>query len=387
MTATPPTSTRGDAAQQPPWPDPRAVDNVESELAMLPALTTETEVADLACDMAAVARGDAVLFQAGDCAERFADASAPVTRRKVAQLSDLAARLREGSGRRVVTVGRIAGQYAKPRTSPFEPGRTGSPVHSYRGDAVNAALPDAGPRMPDPRRLLAAYRSSQVVLDELRASWSRDPSARIFASHEILLLPYERALVRSGRHGRFSASTHFGWIGVRTHAPDGPHVALASGVHNPIGVKIGPSTSPDEAVSLCRVLNPYGLPGRLTFIARYGVAEIDRGLPPVVDAVTRRGTSAVWVCDPMHGNTRRLGGRKTRTMPSMAAEMDAFLRILRRRGLPPGGLHLELTPDPVTECLDLESGPAGFPDYRSPCDPRLDPGQSVRLVDRFATAC
>ncbi|GGY38800.1 3-deoxy-7-phosphoheptulonate synthase [Streptomyces omiyaensis] len=374
------------AAQQPYWPDPDAVDTVERELAGLPVLTPEDEVVDLMNGMALVARGAALLIQGGDCAERFHEAVPDLVRRKVDNLQGLAAIMRAGSGLPAVALGRIAGQYGKPRSSPFETEESGSgrKMPSYCGDAVNEPEFQPAARTPEPRRLLTAYTCSQIVLDEIRRSWSGRPVLeRVHTSHELLLLPYERPLVREGAHGTYSGSAHFGWIGERTRREDGAHVALAQAVHNPVGVKLGPTVSPEDAVALSRSLNPEGVPGRLTFIVRFGAKEVEELLPPVVRAVARHGAPVVWLCDPMHGNGLKLAGHKTRLIEPMRAETAAFVRTLREHGQWPAGLHLELTPDPVTECVSEFDRPPRFTDYRSTCDPRLNPEQSADMVTHF----
>ncbi|MEU4080520.1 MULTISPECIES: 3-deoxy-7-phosphoheptulonate synthase [Streptomyces] len=374
------------AAQQPYWPDPDAVDTVERELAGLPVLTPEDEVVDLMNGMALVARGAALLVQGGDCAERFHEAVPDLVRRKVDNLQGLAAIMRAGSGLPAVALGRIAGQYGKPRSSPFETEESGAgrKMPSYCGDAVNEPEFEPAARTPEPRRLLTAYTCSQIVLDEIRRSWSGRPVLeRVYTSHELLLLPYERPLVREGAHGTYSGSAHFGWIGERTRREDGAHVALAQAVHNPVGVKLGPTVSPEDAVALSRSLNPEGVPGRLTFIVRFGAKEVDELLPPVVRAVARHGAPVVWLCDPMHGNGLKLAGHKTRLIEPMRAETAAFVRTLREHGQWPAGLHLELTPDPVTECVSELDRPPRFTDYRSTCDPRLNPEQSADMVTHF----
>ncbi|MFC9387986.1 3-deoxy-7-phosphoheptulonate synthase [Streptomyces venezuelae] len=374
------------AAQQPYWPDPDAVDTVERELAGLPVLTPEDEVVDLMNGMALVARGAALLVQGGDCAERFHEAVPDLVRRKVDNLQGLAAIMRAGSGLPAVALGRIAGQYGKPRSSPFETEESGAgrKMPSYCGDAVNEPEFEPAARTPEPRRLLTAYTCSQIVLDEIRRSWSGRPVLeRVYTSHELLLLPYERPLVREGAHGTYSGSAHFGWIGERTRREDGAHVALAQAVHNPVGVKLGPTVSPEDAVALSRSLNPEGVPGRLTFIVRFGAKEVDELLPPVVRAVARHGAPVVWLCDPMHGNGLKLARHKTRLIEPMRAETAAFVRTLREHGQWPAGLHLELTPDPVTECVSELDRPPRFTDYRSTCDPRLNPEQSADMVTHF----
>ncbi|MFI9643467.1 3-deoxy-7-phosphoheptulonate synthase [Micromonospora sp. NPDC051925] len=378
--------TRRPALQQPYWPDEMALAEAERELAALPALTTEDEVVDLMRGMALVADGSALVVQGGDCAERFHEAVPELVRQKVDHLQGLAALLRAGSRLPAVAISRIAGQYGKPRSSPFETEDSGRQMPSYCGDAVNDPAFDPVLRVPDPRRLITAYHCSGAVLNELRRSWSGRPIIeRVYASHELLLLPYESPLVRGGVRGGYSASTHFGWIGERTRNPGGAHLELAQSVHNPIGVKLGPSTSPQDAVELSRTLNPQGVPGRLAFIARFGAKEVDRLLPPVVEAVAGYGAPVVWLCDPMHGNGLRLAGFKTRLIESMRAEITSFTRILQANGRWPAGLHLELTPDPVTECVSSRSAEPRFTDYRSTCDPRLNPEQSVELVAHFLT--
>jgi 3-deoxy-7-phosphoheptulonate synthase len=376
------------AAQQPNWPDPGPVAESMQILRGRPALVQESECAALKAALAAVQGGAALILQAGDCAELFAESWPPAVRRKLDQLHDLAGRLRVGSGSSVVTIGRIAGQYAKPRSEGRNVGPDGVPVLSYRGDAVNDVSPDPVARIPDPRRLVAAYDNAARTLAEIRQSWASRPAAeRVFASHELLLLDYELPLVRAGSHGHFCTSTHFGWIGDRTRDPDMAHIALAESVSNPIGVKLGPSATPAQAAELSRRLNPDGEPGRLTLTVRMGAGLIDQLLPPVISAVAQAGPPVIWICDPMHGNTvRTRTGLKIRSVPAIRDEIAAFVAIMRRHRQPPGGLHLEITPDDVTECVPLEAPAAtdvSLPRYRTACDPRLNPAQGAEIVDWF----
>ncbi|MGW1196481.1 3-deoxy-7-phosphoheptulonate synthase [Streptomyces sp. NPDC002536] len=378
------TLTQPTALQQPDWPDRETLARVEGELADLPALTTEDEVADLARGMALAAEGAALVLQGGDCAEMFDDAVPELVRQKVDHLQGLAAIMRASARLPTVTIGRLAGQYGKPRSSPYELTATGERVPSYRGDAVNDAAPDLWRRLPDPRRLITAYNCASLVLGELRRSWSGRPLLeRVYASHELLLMPYEHPLTREGVRGSYAGSAHFGWIGERTRALDGAHLAFARGVNNPVGVKIGPSVSPGEAARLAEVLNPERIPGRLTFIVRAGAREADRVLPPVVAEVAGRGVPVVWMCDPMHGNGHTSAGFKTRSVTAVLEEVTSFVRVLRAHGQWPAGLHLELTPDPVTECVSGRPDPEPFTDYRSSCDPRLNAEQSAEVVSRF----
>ena len=257
-----PVLVRAAAAQQPEWADPDLVDQTRQVLRQRPPLIKESECASLKAALAAVADGAGVILQAGDCAELFAEASPPAVRRKLDQLYDLAGRLRTSSGSGVVTVGRIAGQYAKPRSADWEFGTDGEFVPSYRGNAVNDVRPDRLARAPDPRRLAAAYDHAARTLAEIRRSWAGRPDTeRVYASHELLLLDYELPLVRDGGQGHFCTSTHFGWIGDRTRDPDGAHIALAESVRNSIGVKLGPSTAPEQAAELAGGSTPMTSPG------------------------------------------------------------------------------------------------------------------------------
>ncbi|MER7078680.1 3-deoxy-D-arabinoheptulosonate-7-phosphate synthase [Saccharopolyspora kobensis] len=379
------------AAQQPDWPDGELVERARRTLSDLPGLTTEDEIDSLREVLAAAALGEALVLQGGDCAERFADAEPSTVRRKLDHLQGVASVLRSGAELPVVTIGRIAGQYAKPRSTSHEKLPDGRSLPSYRGDAVNDIAADPVLRTPDPDRLLTAYHSARAVLDTMRSSWIGRPAAeRVYAAHELLLLPYEEPLVRSGSTGKFAASAHFGWVGERTRDIGGAHVRLAESVQNPIGVKIGPAVTPVEAVELVHKLNPDRIPGRLTLIVRMGAGEVGRRLPLLVEEVSRHAGPVVWLSDPMHGNTSRTsGGVKTRFLPAVLEEVTTFVRVLRERGQWPAGLHLELTPDPVTECVD---GPErfeehlAFPDYRSVCDPRLNPAQAAQVVDAFLLA-
>jgi 3-deoxy-7-phosphoheptulonate synthase len=374
------------ALQQPMWPDKDQLDAVETELTGLPGLTTEDEVVSLSRALAPVADGAGLVLQGGDCAERFHEAVPHLVRRKVAHLEGLVAMMRAGSGLPSIAVGRLAGQYGKPRSSPFEPDPADAErvMASYCGDAVNAPEPDPLTRVPDPRRLRTAYDCSRVVLHEVRRSWRGKPLAeRVFTAHEMLLMPYERPLVRDGAYGPFNSAAHFGWIGERTRELGGAHVALASGVHNPLGVKVGPTASPEDVVALTRELNPDGIPGRLSLIVRYGAKDVERLLPSVVTSVARNGTPVTWLCDPMHGNGVKLGGVKTRLVESMLDEVTAFVRVLVGHRQRPAGLHLELTPDPVTECVSTGDPEPLFSDYRSTCDPRLNPEQAATLIAHF----
>lgn len=373
--------------QQPPWPARDGIEAVRCELARRPGLVTEDECADLAAALALAWTGTQVLH-AGDCAERFADSSPATVTRKTAQLDALAELLRSPAGRPAVRIGRLAGQYGKPRSSPWEVLPNGRRLPVYRGDAVNDPAPEPWARRPDPRRLLAAYEHSGRTLAGLRQTWAGRPEPeRVYASHEALLLDYEEPLVRTGRQ-RHSTSGHLLWVGDRTRQPAGPHVALLASISNPVAVKVGPGALPEEIAALCRALNPDRRPGRLTLIARMGASRVHALLPPLVAAVADTGVPVLWLCDPMHGNTvRTRDGLKTRPLEWIEQEVAGFVAVLRSAGVPPNGLHLEITADEVTECY---AGPAAraraarLPRYRSACDPRLDADQARRIVAGYA---
>jgi 3-deoxy-7-phosphoheptulonate synthase len=367
-------------AQQPDWAGPVA--EIRRELAWLPGLVRAEECADLRSLLGAVARREAVVVQAGDCAERFAEADRATTLAKVAQLRELGAELRDRTGLDTVAIGRLAGQYAKPRSSPWEERPGGGLIPSYRGDAIND--PEPHRRTANPRRLLVSYDCSASILDAVRSTW---PAARVYASHEALLLDYEVPLIRSGATGPYASSGHLVWVGDRTRDPHGPHIELAAAVVNPVAVKLGPSATPDQAVMLARRLNPEGIEGRLTFIVRMGVAHIADRLPPIVAAVGSHGPPVAWLSDPMHGNTvRTAAGHKTRAVATIKDEVQRFVSILRAHRAWPGGLHLEATPDDVTECVQgaADVSAARLPRYRTACDPRLDPAQAREVVTWFA---
>ena len=237
--------------------------------------------------------------------------------------------------------------------------------------------------------MLVAYRRSQITITELRRTWTRPAAERVYASHEALLLDYETPLVRTGRE-RYASSGHLLWVGDRTRQPQGAHVALLASISNPVAVKVGPNAPPAEIAELCRLLNPERRPGRLTLVARLGAARVDALLPPLVTEVARTGVPVRWLCDPMHGNTvrTRVGG-KTRPVEWIEQEVASFVRVLREHGVHPGGLHLEVTADEVTECFTGPSGNAAgarLPRFRSACDPRLDADQARQVVTGYAEA-
>jgi 3-deoxy-7-phosphoheptulonate synthase len=420
------------AVQQPEWPDPEALAAATAELAAYPPLVFAGECDDLKGQLAAAARGEAFLLQGGDCAETFADATADRIRLKLKTILQMAVVLTYGASLPVVKVGRMAGQYSKPRSKPTEI-RDGVELPAFRGDAVNdyAFTPDA--RTPDPRRLLRAYYTSSMTLNLIRAftkggyadlrhvhEWNRgfvanaanvryeamardiDRAMRFMAacggdfdalrtvdfysSHEALLLDYERPLIRiDSRTGSpYNVSAHLLWIGERTRQLDGAHVDLLSRVRNPLGVKLGPSTTPAQALELVERLDPDREPGRLTFIARMGAGRVREALPSIVDAVASSGATVLWVCDPMHGNTfESATGYKTRQFDDVIDEVRGFFEVHQALGTIPGGLHVELTGDDVTECLGGAEriDDAGLATrYETQCDPRLNHQQSLELA-------
>jgi 3-deoxy-7-phosphoheptulonate synthase len=369
------------AHQQPDWENPSQVDRVRGVLASCEPLVDIDDVTHLRRLLARVAAGAARIIQAGDCAEDPADCTEDDIRRKAGLLHSLAGALRDGTGRPVLRVGRIGGQFAKPRTRPTET-IDGVELPVFRGHLVNRPEPNLEVRRPNPLRLLTGYMAASEITRRL--GWPGDGPS-VWTSHEALLIDYEEPLVRQLPDGRrWLSSTHWPWIGERTRQLDGAHVALLAGVANPIACKVGPSMGVDELVELCGRLDPGREPGRLTLIARMGADLVDERLPALVAAVTAAGHPVIWLCDPMHGNTvSTADGVKTRFVDTVAAEVRGFRRALDRAGGIAGGLHLEATPDDVVECVtdrsELGSGP-----YTTLCDPRLNPGQAHHVVEAWS---
>jgi 3-deoxy-7-phosphoheptulonate synthase len=416
------------AAQQPDWPDPDALREVAASLAALPPLVIPSEVDLLRERLASVARGEAFLLQGGACAETFAGATEPALRSTVKTLLQMAIVLTYAASTPVVKVARMAGQYAKPRSSPTD--ATGLP--SYRGDMVNDLAPTPEARVPDPSRLLRAYQTAAATLNLMRAfatggladlrrvhDWNKDfvrtspageryevlareidralafmqacgvrgetlHGVELFASHEALILEYERALTRPVGDRYYDLSGHFVWVGERTRSLSGAHVDFVSRVANPVGVKLGPTTTPEFAAELVERLDPHCVPGRLTLITRMGSTRVRDVLPAVVEKVEATGHRVVWNCDPMHGNTvESASGLKTRHFDRIVDEVRGFFEVHRALGTHPGGIHVELTGEDVTECLGgaQEIADADLPGrYETACDPRLNTQQSLELA-------
>ena len=420
------------AAQQPQWPDGAALESAVAELRSFPPLVFAGECDSLKVKVAAAAKGEAFWLQGGDCAETFVAASADSIRNRIKTILQMAAVLQYGSGLPVIKVGRMAGQYAKPRSKDTET-RDGVTLPAYRGDAVNDLEFTLAARTPDPSRLVKVYNTSAATLNLVRAftnggfadlrqvhSWNqgfvRDSSAGeryeqmareigralaflrsagadpaefrtvdLYSSHEALILEYERALTRIDSRTQlpYNVSGHFVWIGERTRQLDGAHVDFMSRIRNPIGVKLGPSSSVDDVLALIDKLDPDREPGRLTFITRMGAGKIREALPNIVEKVTASGAQVLWVCDPMHGNTYEApSGYKTRKFDDVMDEISGFFEVHKALGTHPGGIHVELTGDDVTECVgggehishdDLATR------YESACDPRLNHTQSLEV--------
>jgi 3-deoxy-7-phosphoheptulonate synthase len=378
-------------AALPQWPSPEDLAAVCTELSRRPPLVRYGDCRVLRDRLAAVARGEGLVVQAGDCAELFAEVSGSTTARKRAQVEDLAELASRTTGLPTVAIGRIAGQFAKPRSHPLERGPRGVDLAVYRGDAVNSITPTVAGRRPEPRRLLTAYDKAAQILGHLGRG-ARGQGPAVFTSHEALLCDYEKALVRvdpvSGTS--YGSSGHLLWVGDRTRRAAGPHVALLARVANPVAVKLGPAATPRQVEELVDLLDPDRRPGRLVLVPRLGVGGVARLLPDLVRAATSSGARPVWLCDPMHANTLRTAhGVKTRAVDDVVSEALEFVAVLRSAGAHPGGLHLEVSPDDVTECLWHRWEALGFPRlprYRTACDPRLDPQQARYVVDAFARA-
>lgn len=424
-------------AQQPTYLDQAERDEVVEELRRMPPLVFAGECDELRSHLAQVAQGKAFLLQGGDCAETFAGVNADNVKGKLRVLLSMAVVMTYAGQLPVVKVGRIAGQYAKPRSRDTET-RGGVTLPSYRGDAVNglAFTPEA--RRHDPHRLTRVYNASAATLNLVRAfvtggfadlrgihAWNSDfvrnsnvearyetlageieralafmiacgidgdplSAVDFYASHEALLLDYEHALTRVDSRSQqpYATSGHLLWIGERTRQLDGAHVEFLRHVRNPLGVKLGPTTTGAEAVALADLLDPDREPGRLTFIARMGAARVREALPPIVEAVESTGRQVVWSCDPMHGNTfETANGYKTRSFVDVCEEVNGFFDVHEELGTWPGGVHVELTGDDVTECLGgvdalAEADLAGR--YETACDPRLNRNQSLELAFMIA---
>lgn len=379
------------ADQQPDWDDPGALRVVLAELRVRHPLVDSAECHALRGELALAAQGRAFVLQAGDCAEPFADSASERTLAKAGQLEALADMFEAVTDTPVTRIGRFAGQYAKPRSQTLELLPDGTVLPVFRGEAVNSPEASVSARRTDPRRLLGAYDHAAEALDALLLNPGRPKLPRgeqgrhatTYVSHEMLLLDFESALLRADRAGgQYASSAHMVWIGERTRGLDSAHLALAASITNPVGVKVGPTaTAADIATIVDRLACD---PGRLTLIVRMGADAIEDRFSALLDSLGERARRVLWMTDPMHGNTRRsAGGQKVRVLDEMTAEVRAFFTALTERGLYPGGLHLELTPDPVTECVEDRaalSDPNPLPHYMSTCDPRLNPRQAGFLV-------
>lgn len=422
------------AAQQPIYRSEAEVERVVREISQLPPLVTSWEIHALKSQLAEAARGEMFLLQGGDCAESFDHCDSNTIANKLKILLQMSLVLVHGTGKRIIRVGRWAGQYAKPRSDEFEC-RNGATLPSYRGDLINRSEFTEAARTPDPQLMLRAYERAALTLNFTRAlvttgfidphrleywnlDWVRNSKmaedyrhiARsvgeslrfmetvlgmhpgglrwvdFFTSHEGLHLPYEQAQTRHvPRHdGWYNLSTHFPWIGMRTGDPEGAHVEYFRGIENPIGVKVGPGMTPEVLKRLIEILHPNGEPGRLTLIHRFGSENIARCLPPLIEAVRSIGKTVLWSCDPMHGNTRVTPeGFKTRHFDTILSELEQSLEIHRACGSYLGGVHIELTGEDVTECI---GGSRGVNEadlkraYMSHMDPRLNYEQALEVA-------
>lgn len=376
------------AANQPAWSDPEQAQRVYRALSIRRPLVRAADVRTLRSLLARVARGEAYVAQCGDCAECPDECSKADVARKAAVLDLVAGCLRMAGNRPVVRVGRIAGQFAKPRSHQTE--RAGNTIlPSYRGHMVNRPEPTAEHRRPDCANLLTCHAAARDVMHHLGwggAEQRLPPDAAVWTSHEALLLDYELPQLRRDADDLVLTSTHWPWIGERTRQAVGAHVALLSQVENPIACKIGPSIKVRELLDLCARLDPRRQPGRLTLVCRMGGAAVADRLPPLVEAVrTAAGHPVIWLCDPMHGNTVVTpDGLKTRYLESIVREVRDFQLAVRESGGIPGGLHLETTPNDVTECVPNESANDQVAHkYTTLCDPRLNPRQAFLVASAW----
>ncbi|BCJ69446.1 3-deoxy-7-phosphoheptulonate synthase [Polymorphospora rubra] len=375
------------ARQQPEWEDPAQVEHVRTVLAALPPLIEVGALSRLRELLAGVSAGQAHVVQVGDCAEDPAECTAGDVERKAGLLNLLAGVMSGITRQPVVRVGRIAGQYAKPRSARTE-WVDGVEIPVYRGHMVNGPEPDPQARRPDPQRLLAGYRAASQLIDNLAPTAQARIRPAIWTSHEALLLDYELPMIRRDRQGRAAlTSTHWPWIGNRTREVEGAHVSLLANVINPVACKVGTRMRVAELLALCARLDSERQPGRLTLIARMGADATMDLLPPLVRAVRAAGHPVIWLVDPMHANTvNSADGRKTRVVETIIREVTAFQSAVRTAGGTPGGIHLETTPDDVTECVDVHYDTDRIGErYTTLCDPRLNPRQAVAVVSAWQT--
>jgi 3-deoxy-7-phosphoheptulonate synthase len=415
--------------QMPPWADMNEVAEVCNVLSTVPTIVAPYEVDELRQKLALVCEGKAFMLQGGDCAETFADNTEAHLLANARTLLQMAVVLTYGASLPVVKVARVAGQFTKPRSAPLD--SLGLPT--YRGDMINSLEPTEAARVADPQRMIRAYANASSAMNMLRAylgggmadlhavhDWNKGfvttsrageryealaqeieralafiracgmtedgalRTATLYCSHEALAIEYDRALTRVADGKAYGLSGHFLWVGERTRQLDGAHIEFISRIANPIGVKIGPETSPDVAMQLCEKLNPDNIPGRLTLVSRMGNKNVREVLPPILEKVTASGAKVVWQCDPMHGNTHESSnGYKTRHFDRIVDEVLGYFEVHREIGTHPGGMHIELTGEDVTECLGGAQAieDADLPGrYETACDPRLNTQQSVELA-------
>jgi 3-deoxy-7-phosphoheptulonate synthase len=373
-----------EARHQPAYADAAALDSTLRELAAYPPLVRPGEAHALKDQLAEAQSGRAFLLQGGDCAESFAEFSPETIRGTALLIEAMARRLEAASGLRIVRIGRIAGQFAKPRSRELEQ-RDGRALPMYRGDIVNGLAFDESARRPDPERMFRAYSQSAATLSHLRAMAGAEP---LYTSHEALLLPYEQALTRRDGAGWYGSSAHFLWVGDRTRFPGSAHVEYLRGLTNPIGIKCGPTLGADALLELLDILNPAREPGRITLISRMGMDEVETALPPLLRSVAAEGHRVLWACDPMHGNTERTAsGYKTRPLGRIVGELRAFFAAARAEGVRGGGIHIEMTGRDVTECTG-GADPVTERDlaarYQTHCDPRLNRAQAMEVAELVA---
>jgi len=370
-----------DAVQQPIYADLAELARIEHELGRAGPVVAIEDCAKLRSLATHVAHGHGFILQGGDCAETLGQDQAIA----VEALAGLFDQLRSVIGGEVINIGRIAGQFAKPRSNPTET-RGAVALPAYRGDSINGSAFMASARAPDPQRMLAAH--SQAVETAALLAAGRAGKAPIFTSHEALLLPYEQALARRGSDGRWWATSgHMLWIGDRSRQVDGAHVHFVSGIENLVGVKCGPTLGPDELLHLLDRLDPANRAGKVALIGRFGAEAIEAHLPPLMRAARREGRHILWMIDPMHGNSRIEGAHKVRRFADIVAEARDFFAIAKAERVHPAGLHLEMSPEDVTECIGA-SGPANAAgmghNFQSLCDPRLNAAQAEQLVRMVA---
>ena len=367
--------------QQPLYDNIIELKKIESQLAMLPAIVQPETIIALQTHLQKVYHGQAMIVQGGDCVETFARIKPSNLWQYVRMMSDISLLLQQSLKKEIITIGRIAGQFAKPRSHDFEI-HNNHKIPVYRGDIINSIKQSQEARKPNPYRLLTGYHHSIKALKTLR-SFIKKSTLQHYISHEALLLNYEQCFTRKYNNQYFNLAAHFIWIGNRTRSLDGAHIEYIRGINNPVGIKIDDTMHADEIIKLLEIVNPHNLTGKIILIFRMGAHKIKHLLPAIIKSIKQEQKSVIFMCDPMHGNTVVKSGKKIRNFKTILLELQCFIDILKIEKVHFGGVHLEMTNQNIIECVE-EDGI--IKNYDSYCDPRLNLQQSIRLMNYIITS-